>query len=131
MTRVFRRQPLRVILIPLAVVLAIYVGIGIWIGRDVRSAAREAQTRFTGAPVTALCALVADQHAGYELRNRAVWALGQLGDPAALPVLEPLYTGAECHHDSALCQHELRKAILGCRGGVNVTALVWRRGMAG
>ncbi len=132
MTRVFRRQPLRIILIPLAVVLAIYVGIGVWIGRDVRSTAREAQARFTGAPVTALCTLVADQNVGFELRNRAVWALGQLGDPAALPVLEPLYTGgAECRHDSALCQHELRKAILGCRGGVNLTALVWRRGIAG
>ena len=83
MTRPFRRQPLRLFLIPLAIVVTVYVGIGIWIGRDVRQTAREAQARFTGAPVTALCALVADDSVGYELRNRAVWALGQLDDPAA------------------------------------------------
>jgi hypothetical protein len=131
MTREFRRQPLRVILIPLTVVVAIYVGIGVWIGNDVRQVSRTAQSRSTGAPVTALCTLVTDDDVGYELRNRAVWALGQLGDRAALPVLEPLYTGDECRHDSALCQHELRKAIMACRGGVNVTALVWRRGFSG
>ncbi len=131
MTRDFRRQPLRLILIPLAVVLAVYVGIGVWIGSDVRDVTHIAQTRCAGAPVTALCALVSDTNVPCDLRNRAIWALGQLGDPTALPALEPLYTGAECRHDSSLCQHELRKAILACRGGVNVTALVWRHGFAG
>jgi hypothetical protein len=130
-TREFRRQPLRMLLIPLAVVLTTYVGIGLWIGRDVRAVSRTAQNRFAGAPVAALCAMAADPKVGLELRNRAVWALGQLGDPAALPALEPLYTGVECRHDGVICQHELRKAILACRGGVNLTALVWRRALAG
>lgn len=131
MTREIRRQPLRLLLIPLAVVLAVYVGIGVWIGNDVRAVSRAAQARCQGAPVVALCALAADPEVGHDLRNRAVWALGQLGDPAALPVLEPLYTGAACAHDGGLCQHELRKAIIACRGGLNLTALVWRHGLAG
>jgi hypothetical protein len=131
MTRPLRPMPLRILLIPLGVVLTAYLGIGLLIGSDVRQVSRTAQSRFAGAPVTALCALATDENVAFDLRNRAVWALGQLGDPAALPVLEPLYTGAECHHDRALCQHELHKAITGCRGAVNVTALIWRRGFAG
>jgi hypothetical protein len=131
MAREFRRQPTRVVLVPLALVCAFYFAIGTWIGNDVREVTRAAQARFAGAPVTALCALVTAEDVGFELRNRAVWALGQLGDPAALPVLEPLYTGAACRHDCALCQNELHKAINGCRGGFNITSLVWRRGLTG
>lgn len=136
LTGPLRRRPLRVVLFPLAGVVAVYVGLGLWIGSGVRDVARAAQARFAGAPVAALCALVADEDAGYDLRNRAVWALGQLGDPDALPVLESLYRAASsrgpvCQHDRAVCQHELRKAIAGCRGAVNVTAVVWRRGFAG
>jgi hypothetical protein len=131
MTREIRRQPLRLLLIPLAVVVTVYVGIGVWIGSDVREVSQDAQARFQGAPVTSLCALAADPKVDHDLRNRAVWALGQLGDPAALPVLEPMYTGAICDHDGGLCQHELRKAIIACRGGFNVTALIWRHGFAG
>jgi hypothetical protein len=126
-----RPLPLRILLVPLGLVLSAYLGIGLLIGNDVRQVSRTAQARFAGAPVAALCALVSDENVGNDLRNRAVWALGQLGDPAALPVLEPLYTGAECDHARSLCQHELRKAITGCRGAVNVTALIWRRGFAG
>ena len=57
-----------------------------------------------------------DQHSLQE-RNRAVWALGQLRDPRALPVLEAAYTGKPCDHSRFLCQHELAKAIKLCRGG--------------
>ena len=135
LTRPLRPRPLRLVMVPLAIVVAFYVGVGLWIGSGVHDVARAAQTRFAGAPVAALCALVADENAGYDLRNRAVWALGQLGDPDALPVLESLYRasssrGTTCQHDRAICQHELRKAIAGCRGAVNVTAVVWRRGFA-
>lgn len=49
-------------------------------------------------------------------RNRAIWTLGHLRDPAALPALESVYTGEECDHDTQLCQHELEKAITLCGG---------------
>ena len=61
-------------------------------------------------------------------RNRAVWALGQIGDGHALPFLEKQYTGKPCDHNRTLCQRELEKAVRLCRGGVNLPALVWRHG---
>ena len=58
---------------------------------------------------------------------QAVVALGQLGDPAALPVLERLATGRDCDHARDVCQKEVRKAIEGCRGATNLTAILWRQ----
>ena len=52
-------------------------------------------------------------------RNRAIWAVGRLGDPRALPPLESLSTGGACHHESVPCQRELRKAIRRCGGRVD------------
>ena len=56
-----------------------------------------------------------DDHSLRE-RNLAVWTLGHLGDAAALPALESVYTGEECDHDTQLCQRELQKAITLCGG---------------
>lgn len=56
-----------------------------------------------------------DAHS-WRQRNLAVWTLGRLRAPAALPALESVYTGGECHHDTQLCQHELQKAISLCGG---------------
>ena len=60
-------------------------------------------------------------------RNQAVWALGQIGDPSALPLLKKYYTGEECRHDKFLCQWELEKAISLTDGGFNATAWMWRK----
>lgn len=49
-------------------------------------------------------------------RNLAVWTLGRLRDPKALPALESAYTGEECNHEKSLCQSELEKAIKRCGG---------------
>ena len=58
---------------------------------------------------------------GHSLRERnlAIWTLGHLRDPAALPALESVYTGGECDHDTQLCQYELQKAIELCGGTLN------------
>jgi len=50
------------------------------------------------------------------MRNLAVWALGRLRDPRALPALKAAYTGGPCRHDEMLCQYELEKAIRLCGG---------------
>ena len=56
----------------------------------------------------------------FEQKNRAIWALGQLADPRALPALEALRTGipckTPCRKDDHICQYELDKAIRWCRG---------------
>jgi hypothetical protein len=110
----------------LGVGVALFAAIALSIGSGVGEISREAGREFSGDQVEALMAFVeSDRHPLAE-RNRAVWALGQLGDKRALPLLRKLYTGRECQHDKYLCQHELRKAINGCSGGFNAAAWVWR-----
>jgi hypothetical protein len=64
-----------------------------------------------GDPILALIAFANSGTQPLGERNRAVWALGQLRDRRALPVLEKHYTGAPCDHARGLCQKELRKAM--------------------
>jgi hypothetical protein len=62
-------------------------------------------------------------------KNRAVWVLGQLGDPRALPALRSYYTGIPDHKeplDKVLSQYELRKAIKWCERG-NATNWMYRK----
>jgi len=80
-----------------------------------------------GDPVLALMAYVDSPRNPVRERDRAVWALGQLGDPRALSVLEKHRSGEPCEHGKKLCQHELEKAVKLCRGAPNVAAWVWRR----
>lgn len=86
-----------------------------WIGHDVQATARSAQAEFGGDPVHALlCVMSAADHPLRD-RNRAVWALGRLGDRRAVPALSAGRTGRPCDHDQALCQREIRKALDRCR----------------
>jgi hypothetical protein len=78
--------------------------------------ARAAQRSFPGDEVEALLRLVESEAEPLDARNHAVWALGQLGDPRALPVLRRHDTGGPCDHGRFICQDELRKAIDGCSG---------------
>ena len=59
-------------------------------------------------------------------RNSAVWALGQLGDKRALPVLKKYYTGEICSHETELCQCELENAIKHIESGFNITRFIWK-----
>ena len=108
--------------------LALYVGTALLIGHQVNEVVDTAQARSPGEPVAALLAMASSPSQGLAERNRAVWALGQLGDSMALETLESLYSGQGCDHSVRLCQRELRKAIRACEGGFNVGALVWRHG---
>ena len=103
-----------------------FVLISFWIGADVRTISRVAMQQYEGDRVEALLQFVEDANHSLKDRNRAVWALGQLGDRRALPVLGKYYTGEPCDHRTALCQHELGKAIKLVDGGINVTAMIWR-----
>jgi HEAT repeat protein len=107
-----------------------------FIGWSIRAGVAEnaalAQHEFPGDRVEALIAYVDSDRHLFRERNHAVWALGQIGDSRALPVLLKHYTGAECQHDRFLCQRELKKAIEGCASpNPNwLTRVVrrWRRG---
>jgi hypothetical protein len=95
----------------LAVAVVGAFGLQWWIRMDVRVTADAAATEFSGDRVQALARLVDCERCPLNRRNRAVWALGEMGDAAALPTLREHYTGAPCDHDTALCQYELDKAI--------------------
>jgi HEAT repeat protein len=97
------------------------------IASGVQSARTMALREHNGDAVAALIAYVDTPTHGVRERNRAVWALGQLGDPRALPILEKHFTEGPCEHQHELCRHELAKAIQLCRGGTNLTALLWQR----
>jgi hypothetical protein len=106
--------------------MAALLWLGLKIGSSVRTVAEEAMAQHAGDRVEALMAFVQSEDHTLQRRNRAVWALGQLGDPRALKLLESLRTGRPCDHHSELCQRELHKAIALCRGGTNVSAWIWR-----
>jgi len=112
----------------LIVVMAAAVGASMLVGSGVRDISAAALGGQPGDRISALMAYVETPTHSLQERNRAVWALGQLGDPRALPVLERCFTGESCDHERALCQYELKKAIRLCRGAANLSALVWRRG---
>jgi hypothetical protein len=76
------------------------------------SAGKKAQLRFPGRDTAAALIEVADcAKCPMEERNLAVWALGQMREDRALPVLHKHYNGGRCDHSKELCQYELSKAL--------------------
>jgi hypothetical protein len=87
----------------------------------VKSRCAKAQEEFGGDCVEALTKVLESDHHSYLEKNRAVWALGQLADERALPLLRGLQSGVPCQRpcrkDSHICQHEVEKAVKWCEKG--------------
>jgi hypothetical protein len=103
----------------LVVVLACAVGLlalRVGILRGIGTISDHAMAAYPGNPdrVMALVSLVADEDQPVSDRDRAVWALGQLRDSRALPVLWTYAKDGECRHGVELCRKELAKAIALC-----------------
>ncbi|MFN8464229.1 MAG: HEAT repeat domain-containing protein [Caldilineaceae bacterium] len=118
--------------VAICIVLLFFV-IGVtWIGFDVKSQCQQARREYGGDCTEALSHLVQDDTRGFRVRNEAIWALGQLGDGRALPVLQSLYTGKIPPReplDAGISQYELRKAVALTSGGQNPLAIFWRHGI--
>lgn len=100
-----------------------------WIGYEAKSACRTAQRDYPGDCVESLISLLKDESRDFRSRNDAIWALGQFGDPRALPVLQSFYTGVIPDREplaKTISQYELQKAINLTSGGVNISAPFWR-----
>jgi hypothetical protein len=110
------------ILFCFAFVFAAYFMVCWSIRSSVREISATATKEYPGDRIEALITYVKSENHSLRQRNRAVWALGQIGDKRALPVLEKSYTGEPCDHENCLCQGELQKAIKACKGGFNATA---------
>ena len=124
--RRFVRFVSRAAVIALVLTAALLLGTTWLIGSGVHAVSKAALLERPGDRVPALMAYIESPKHTLRERNRAVWALGQLGDARALPVLEKHFTARECEHGRVLCQHELRKAIRLCRGATNIAAFIWR-----
>lgn len=105
----------------------------VWIGYEVKLRCQDARREYDQTNcVSALIMQLEDEHRGFRARNDAIWALGQLGDSRALPVLEKYYTGVIPDReplDKVISQYELKKAVNLTSGGVNATAWTWRWGI--
>lgn len=109
-------------------VIIFFIASTLSIGWSVNYKCQAAQEKYSGDCVDALSSLVESDSESFEDRNRAIWALGQLGDSRALPVLEKYYTGVEKDNESLdqdISQYELQKAIDLCEGGFNAGKWVW------
>ena len=89
-----------------------------------------AKSEISGNAVEALSRLIESDAYGFEDKNTAIWALGQLADPEALPFLERL--DAETAEDAVpfdrsggLSKYEIEKAMKWCRKG-NLTSWMYR-----
>ena len=101
------------------------------IGYSVKNKCQIAQAKYSGDCVEALISYLDDQTNDFLTRNSAIWALGQLGDERALPVLKKYYTsysGERCNRSEALAQLELQRAISYFEGNLNITHFFWRWG---
>jgi hypothetical protein len=100
-----------------------------WIGYNVKNKCTSAISHYGGDCVEALSAQLLDESLDYGMRNSTTWALGEIGDRRALPVLESLFTGnipARGSWDGSLSQYELNKAIKLIKSGFNLTHWAWR-----
>jgi hypothetical protein len=101
-----------------------------WIGVDVRERCLVSQAQYEGDCVEALIQSLDDQSNPFDERNRAIWALGQIGDPRSKEILEKYYTGnipQREPYNEVLSQYEMKKALKLVNGGWNATHLIWGR----
>ncbi len=98
------------------------------IGSGVRTYSQVAQTQFPGKRVEALIAMVECHTCSMQDRNNAVWTLGQLDDPRAIPVLEKYYVEASRDQAGSLSQIKLQIALrhLKHNDGNRYESALWR-----
>jgi hypothetical protein len=94
----------------LALVAILYVIIFL----EVRRTCDSAQARYQTNCIDALIKVLETDGPTVKQKNDAIWALGQIADPKALPALQKLYTGKIPEReplDKVISQYEIKKAI--------------------
>ena len=131
-TKLFTEKLFYVVAVGISIFLLFFIIACSWIGYEVKDQCQEAKIEYNGNCVESLIKLLDDKNQGFRARNDAVWALGQLGDSRALPVLQSYYTGNIPKRESldrGISQYELKKAIDLAGGGLNISAFCWRFGV--
>ncbi len=106
--------------------ILVFLAVSVLIGWGVESTSRKAMAKFSGDRIEALIACVDCRGCDLRERESAVWALGQLTDKRALPVLYKYRTGKSCNHWTTICQYEISKAIRWTEGNSYMLPQVWR-----
>lgn len=113
-------------------IILTFLILGTWIGVDIKARCLTAQGKYEGDCVEALTQTLDDDTNSLRERNYAIWALGQLGDERALPIVEKYYTGEipdREPYDETLSQYEMEKTIKLLKGDTNITSWLWRNGI--
>ncbi|HOW28227.1 MAG TPA: HEAT repeat domain-containing protein [Elusimicrobiota bacterium] len=116
----FKKFLLLSFLAGMAGVLILISGTFYSIYRNVRGICVEAKNKFPGDSVESLISTVKSENLPFKKRNDAIWALGQLADPKALPYLTEIQPKTFCQKPCGgryLCRYELDKAIKWCTQG--------------
>jgi hypothetical protein len=120
----------------IVLVAAAIVGVGafafslrqIFVG--VRGICEIATTLYGGDRVEALIALIESENASFKEKNRAIWALGQIGDRRALPLLHRLDTDEvqpkPYDPDRSIVQYSVEKAIRQIENSFILTRWMYR-----
>ena len=87
---------------------------------NVRSTCMEAQIGFEGDCVEALMAYVESDETNFIQKNKGIWALSQLADERALPLMHKLLEGetcgTPCNRDGCICELLIQRAIKFTKG---------------
>lgn len=120
-----KKSTIRIAAFLLSAICLVHIAGALLIGVAVKNYSRMAKEQFPGDRVEALIALVECESCRTVSRNDAVWTLGQLGDPRALPVLEENFTANKRDRlDEDVLQIAIRHIR---RGDINWTeAFLWR-----
>lgn len=125
----FKKTLLFLLSLVLSLFVLFFVVTSSWIGYDIKSKCRESKADYGGNCNQALVSLLKDETRSFNSRNSAIWAIGQIGDPSSLPVLQSFYTGnipPKEPLNMVISQYELKKAINLLSGGTNITTIFWK-----
>lgn len=100
-----------------------------WIYKDVKTACLKAQDEYRQDCIGSLIKYIQSDNSTFRARNSAIWALGQLADKRALPLLYELKSSLtdqeRCSLNTCLSKYEVQKAIKWCEKG-NITSWMYR-----
>ena len=96
----------------------------------VESICEIASNKFESDNVEALISLIKSDEFSFKQKNKAIWALGQIGDRRALPLLQKLDTDEiqkkPIHSDKYIVQYSVEKAIRQIKSDFIVTRWMYR-----
>ncbi len=125
----FKKPLLFLLSLSLSLFILFFIVTSSWIGYDIKSKCRESKADYGGNCAQAFISLLKDENRSFNSRNTAIWALGQIGNPLALPVLQSFYTGKIPDREplnKTISQYELKKAINLVNGGTNLASIFWK-----